>query len=149
MSDFPKHWVEALFKRFSVMYGSKWTAMWADVPMADVLDAWQEDLNGVNAEQVKRALDYLKANNPFPPTLPEFLSVCRQFKALPQNVTYLPAPPSRMPPEVAEQLREFVAGKRKGDCRDWARKILASPKDYPWISRQFAEEALGVVGDAR
>jgi hypothetical protein len=117
MSDFPKHWTEALFKRFSVMYGSKWSAMWADVPMADVIDAWQEDLNGVNAEQVKRALDYLKANNPFPPTLPQFLSICRQFRVAPQNVAYLPAPVSRMPPEIRQQLREVLTKLRGGNAR--------------------------------
>ena len=117
MSDFPKHWVEALFKRFSVMYGSKWSAMWADVPMADVLDAWQEDLKGVQAEQVKRALEYLKANNPFPPTLPEFLGICRQFKALPQNVAYLPAPRSKMPPEIKKQLDECITHLRGENAR--------------------------------
>lgn len=145
MQDFPSAWVEALFKRFAVMYGSKWTAMWADVPMADVLDAWRHDLAGVSGDQVKRALEHCKSHCPFPPTLPEFVGFCRQFRVEPQNVPYLPAPVSKMPPEVAEQLRAFVAGKRKGDCRDWARKILANPKDYPWISKQFAEEALGIV----
>lgn len=145
MNDFPKVWIEALFKRFSVMYGSKWSAMWADVPMADVMDAWQEDLRGINGDQVKRALEHCKSHCPFPPTLPEFLSICRQFRVAPQNVPYLPAPVSRMPPEIAEQLQAFVAGKRQGDCRDWARKILANPSDYPWISKQFAEEALGMA----
>jgi hypothetical protein len=144
MSDFPKDWVEALFRRFAVMYGSKWTAMWADVPIADVMDAWREDLNGVTGEQVKRALEHCKSHCPFPPTLPEFLGVCRQFRVTGQSVPYLPAPVSRMPPHIAEQLKAFVEGKRSGDHRDWARKILANPKQYPWISKQFAEEALGV-----
>lgn len=109
MQDFPSAWVEALFKRFAVMYGSKWTAMWADVPMADVLDAWRHDLAGVSGEQVKRALEHLKGHNPFPPTLPEFVALCRQFRVPPNNVTYLTAPRTVMP----EHVRAALARMRK------------------------------------
>ena len=116
-SEWPKAWVEALFKRLSVMYGSRWAAMWDGVPMADVVDGWQTDLTGVTSDQVKRALEHLKANNPFPPTLPEFLGICRQFKALPQNVAYLPATRSKMPPEVRQQLHDVVAKLRGGNAK--------------------------------
>jgi hypothetical protein len=107
MSDFPKNWVELLFRRFSVMYGSKWTAMWADVPMADVLDAWQTDLDGVKPEQIKRALEHMKSHNPFPPTLPEFLGICRQFRPQPSNVRYLAAPKTEMPANVKALLAKL------------------------------------------
>jgi hypothetical protein len=44
-----------------------------------------------------------------------------------------------------EAFKKFVAPVPDSvDCREWARKILANPRNYPLISKQFAEEALGV-----
>jgi hypothetical protein len=98
-------WVRALFQRFSTMYGSKFTTMWADVPMEAVIATWREDLAGVTPEQVRKALDHLKANNPFPPTLPEFLGLCRQHRMKAANVVYLPPPRG----EIPEQFRAVIA----------------------------------------
>ena len=145
----PSEWIDRLFARFGAMYGAQWAEKWRGFDIDEVKATWAENLSGVSGDQLRRALDHAKSNCAFPPSLPEFLGICRQFRVAPQNVPYLAAPVSRMPPEVAAQLQEFVAGKKRGDCRDWARKILANPKNYPWISKQFAEEALGVVGDAR
>jgi hypothetical protein len=111
-NEWPKAWVEALFKRFSVMYGSRWAAMWDGVPMADVVDGWQTDMGGVTADQVKRALEHLKANNPFPPTLPEFLSICRQFRVKESNVHYLAAPRGVMPDHVRALVAKLRGGKQ-------------------------------------
>jgi hypothetical protein len=147
-SALPSPWIDRLFMRFSGMYGKHWADLWQGIPMEQIKAVWAEDLAGCSAEQIRHALDHCKTHLKFPPTCPEFVSLCREFRQKPQNVAYLPAPVSRMPPHVAEQLRAFVEGKRSGDCRDWARKILANPKQYPWISKQMAEEALGVVGDA-
>jgi hypothetical protein len=148
-SALPDAWIDRLFLRFSQMYGKLWLDMWEHIPMDGVKATWAEDLAGCSADQIRHALDHCKTHLKFPPTCPEFVALCREFREKPQNVAYLPAPVSRMPPHVAEQLRAFVEGKRQGDCRDWARKILANPKEYPWISKQMAEEALGVAGDAR
>jgi hypothetical protein len=109
VSEFPRVWVEALFKRFAVMYGSKWTAMWADVPMGDVLDGWQDDLRGINGDQIKRALEHCKSHCPFPPTLPEFVGICRQFRVQPQNVRYLPAPRGEIPEHVRATIAKLRA----------------------------------------
>lgn len=144
-SALPNNWIDRLFMRFSGMYGKHWADMWDGVPLEQVKAVWAEDLAGCTPEQIRHALDHCKTQLKFPPTCPEFVALCRQFRVEPQNVPYLPAPVSRMPPHIAEQLKAFVEGKRSGDCRDWARKILANPKAYPWISKQFAEEALGIV----
>jgi hypothetical protein len=109
VSEFPRVWVEALFKRFAVMYGSKWTAMWADVPMGDVLDGWQDDLRGINGDQIKRALEHCKSHCPFPPTLPEFVGICRQFRVQPQNVRYLPSPRGEIPEHVRATIAKLRA----------------------------------------
>jgi hypothetical protein len=141
----PSEWIDRLFARFGAMYGAQWAEKWRGFDIDEVKATWAEDLDGVTGEQLRKALEHVKGNCAFPPSLPEFVGVCRQFRVERQNVPYLPAPVSRMPPEIAEQLKAFVEGKRSGDHRDWARKILTNPKAYPWISKQFAEEALGIT----
>lgn len=144
-SALPEAWIDRLFLRFAQMYGKLWLDMWEGIPIDGVKSTWSADLAGFGAEQIKRALDHCKANNKFPPTCPEFVGLCRQFRGAPAHQLYLAAPVSRMPPEIAEQLRAFVGKVRSGgDCRKWARKIVAKPHNYPGLSRQYALEALGV-----
>jgi hypothetical protein len=143
-SALPDAWIDRLFVRFLNLYGRAWVDKWDGIPIDGVKQTWAEELAGCTGEQIRLALEHIGKHNKFPPSCPEFAALCRDFRPSAQNVPYLPAPVSRMPPNIAEQLQAFVAGKRSGDCRDWARKILANPKRYPWISKQFAEEALGV-----
>jgi hypothetical protein len=44
--------------------------------------------------------------------------------------------------ELKDGIEKMVQPKR--DMKDWARKILANPGNYPDISIRFAKEALGV-----
>ena len=144
-SALPDAWIDRLFLRFAQMYGKLWIDMWEGIPIDGVKATWAADLAGYGAEQIKRALDHCKANNKFPPTCPEFVGLCRQFRGAPSHQLYLAAPVSRMPPEIAEQLKAFVSKVRGGDdCRKWARKIVAKPHNYPGLSRQYALEALGM-----
>ena len=146
----PSEWIDRLFARFGAMYGAQWAEKWRGFDIAEVKATWAEDLDGCTGNQLRMALDHVKANCAFPPSLPEFLGYCRQFREKPQNVPYLPAPRSEeVAPQVLNEMRGMVSHLRGEQApskyRDWARKILANPGDYPWISRQFAEEALGIV----
>jgi hypothetical protein len=104
----PSAWVDRLFDRFAAMYGKHWFDLWADVPMADVKDAWQTDLAGFSGEQIRKALDHCKTNNTFPPTCPEFAGMCRQFREAPATVLQLTGPRTEMPAHVRKQLDEFM-----------------------------------------
>lgn len=73
--------VDRLFQRLHAMYGAKWLDLWASCPMDAVKAEWARALTGHNVEAVRLALDHLvTAGSPFPPTMPEFVSLVQQFK---------------------------------------------------------------------
>jgi hypothetical protein len=90
-SVLPEAWVERLFQKFEDFYGAKWAAQYGDFPRARVKRTWAEELGGFAGpgEVIARALDAQKAS-PFPPTLPEFLTLCREAaKRVGNNVPQL------------------------------------------------------------
>lgn len=133
-----------MFARMHAMYGKHWLDLWESAPMADVKAAWASDLAGFKAGQIKAALDHCRANCKFPPTLPEFVGYCRQFRQEPANAIYLPAPRGELPANVAAVLQAFKPTPGK-DFRKWARDILEKHANgivFPAISLEFAKEAL-------
>jgi len=101
--------VDRLFQRFAAMYGSIWLDRWADVPMDYVKETWCADLRGMTSEQFRLALDHVKLHCSLPPTLPEFVRLCRQFapaKTAPQLVPQSRGP---IPPHVKTVLDAFIA----------------------------------------
>ena len=73
--------VDRLFQRLHAMYGAKWLDLWAGCPMDAVKAEWARSLTGHDVEAVRLALEHLiTAGNPFPPTMPEFVSLVQQFK---------------------------------------------------------------------
>jgi hypothetical protein len=144
----PTPWIDRLFARFSVLYGKHWADMWSDVPLADVKDAWQTELGGCTGDQIREAL---KNVGKFPPTLPEFLALCKPPVKTPAHQAYLPAPRTKfddIDPKVRVAISEFKTLGRKRDPKDWARRIL-SEADAGTYRLQYgidcAKEALGIV----
>lgn len=73
--------INGLFLRLHTMYGRAWLDMWADAPVALVKAQWEESLERFGPASVQKALAELeKAGKPFPPTLPEMVSLCSQFR---------------------------------------------------------------------
>lgn len=112
----PSAWVDRLFQRFSVMYGKHWADQWEGVPMADVKDAWRTELGGIRGEQLGKAL---QSCGKFPPTLPEFVALCRQAVTPPAQRLFLPSPQTDatrdakvIPPEVKAELERLLAKMR-------------------------------------
>jgi hypothetical protein len=141
-------WIDALFVRFQLMYGNAWADKWAGLAIGQVKTTWADDLSGCTGEQIRRALEHVKANNPFPPSCPEFLALCRQFRAPPSVAGYLKPPaaggiPVDIQAEVSRLFKRTDGEKR--DPKDWARRILANPERYPSISLEFASEAIGLI----
>jgi hypothetical protein len=63
--------VDRLFQKFAVMYGKHWLDLWAGIPM---------QLERMPMRAIQLAVQHIEVNNKFPPTLPEFRSLCEQFK---------------------------------------------------------------------
>ena len=141
----PDAWVKSLLDRMAAMYGEKFVRQWEKTDPDAMRDMWAESLGRFDGDQIKWALQHLVGNNPFPPTLPEFVILCKQAPRA--EVPALPAPivplsiRQQRAAELAKQA-EKVASKRP-DGRRWAREILASPRQYPSIAVKFARMALG------
>lgn len=121
----PERWIEGLFDRMAAMYGSKFADLWRGTEPAKVRAMWAEKLAGFadQPKAIKAALDALD-ERPFPPTLPEFLQLCRE--AAKRFGTSQPALPFKADPEKAKaaagRLMQHLKGKTEDyDPLTWAR----------------------------
>lgn len=117
----PSNVIDKLFLRLESAYGSRWMNMWGNASLADVKSLWAEKLGGFhdNLSAIGYALDALD-EHPFPPTLPEFLALCRKAPR-PERVA-LPAPAPNL-----EKVAEFAgnakaATQSKTDPHSWAKR---------------------------
>jgi hypothetical protein len=107
----PDAWVVRLFERMSAMYGSKFSDLWAGVDPANMRAVWADKLGGFaqRPEIIKAALDACD-DRPWPPTLPEFMGICREAaKRSPVQLPALPAPdiPADVIAARLEVIRKF------------------------------------------
>lgn len=72
----PNAWIERLFERLAGMYGSKFADMWGDQSADTVKRVWSETLSGMSGEELASGLRAC-TTKPWPPTLPEFVLLCR------------------------------------------------------------------------
>ena len=114
------------------MYGSKFLDMWRDMDIADVKRGWSDELRIFSIEQVGMAVNRLKLNN-FPPTLPEFLSLCdaaRKEKPRREAYTALPnrTTESHQSDEWKDAKARFMATCKAAQphkpSNEWANQIL-------------------------
>jgi hypothetical protein len=143
----PEVWIDLLFKRFSTMYGSEWSAKWAGIPLEDVKATWAQDLARFDAPTIRRALDHCKANCKFPPSCPEFVGFCKAWRAT-GDCLQLPAPRGGpIDSRVLAEINRFAAS-RKFEPRNWAREILAAEADGSYrhvYGIRCAKVALGII----
>lgn len=143
----PDAWVKSLLDRMAAMYGEKFVRQWEKTDPDAMRDMWAASLGCYDGEQIKWALLHLVSNNPFPPTLPEFVLLCKQAPR--PEAPALPAPV--VPPEVAkERASELERAARKiaekgSDPLRWA-KIPPPLIRGPWES---AIIELAEAGDPR
>ncbi|MCL4822584.1 MAG: hypothetical protein KJZ57_00070 [Anaerolineales bacterium] len=113
----PSAWVDRLFSRLAAFYGSqKLATMWVDADMAEVKAVWAEQLGRFEPASISAALQRLiDSGNQWPPTLPEFIELCRQAavgRQQAQRYDALPAPGNaRTDAETAKRkVTELLAG---------------------------------------
>jgi hypothetical protein len=138
---------DKLFERFAAMYGKAWFDCWADVPMADVKDAWTHGLEHFSEERLGLALTACLTQCRFPPSLPEFAILCDQARVAPrpidrQRFTELPAPKAWIDPLPDHE--------KKQDGKDWARRLIyrkARGESHVPYAEQSAREILLQIHD--
>lgn len=69
-------WIDRLWERLVSRYGSRFTDMWRGIDPDKLKQAWSEEMAGYTADELRRGLEACKAKD-WPPTLPEFLKLCR------------------------------------------------------------------------
>jgi hypothetical protein len=75
-ASLPEHIVARLFARMLSLWGTRFTALWADSDEAEVKAVWAKALAYTKPEDFKRGLAAL-FHEPKPPDLPRFLELCR------------------------------------------------------------------------
>lgn len=111
-------WVERLFKRLSAMYGNRFADMWGSVDAGEMKSTWADALAGLTGVEIRAGLDACKTQK-WPPTLPEFLLLCRpQPSADPETAFYIAADQMVRrhagQPEQWPSPRHFWAAQRVG-----------------------------------
>ena len=133
----PPAWVERIFKRFAGMYGAqKFGAMWVGTDMEDAKDLWAEQLGRFKPESIGAALQRLiDSGSEWPPTLPEFVELCRQCAVERANqYTALPAPRGQKPADFT--LPNLSADRPGVDYLRWLRVVgsLSVARALPGIA---------------
>lgn len=111
--------IEQLFVRMSSIYGHLWSSRFASAAMLEAAKAeWASALYGLHVDAVTRAINACAKRHKMPPTLPEFLALCK-----PEAAPYhKPAPKLLEAPRNPEIARAALA-----ECR----RILGVPSCVP------------------
>jgi hypothetical protein len=103
--------VSRLWLRMTEIYGHKWSSSYGETPS----ETWSRGISGMSFDELKRGLsECLNSGNAWPPSLPEFLAMCKPTKrenaAMYRNVPQLPAPVSDKATAAANlaKLRQMV-----------------------------------------
>ncbi|MCO8325933.1 hypothetical protein ABEG10_23290 [Burkholderia cenocepacia] len=129
----PQHWVEALFSKMAAFYGSRFASMWNGVNVSEVQRAWAIELGKLSRDQLKAGSDNLTAL-PKPPTLPEFVSLCRQARSeqaastTPRLADERPADRATVEANLGAIRRVQERVMRREPTAEWAFKLLMRGK---------------------
>ncbi len=99
--------IESLFSEFEALYGGRFADMWQGTDIAYVKSLWAKALSGLSMAEIREGLDQCRFK-PWPPSLPEFLGLCR------------PAPD----PEKAFVLAQDLVWRRQYGEDVWPDKAL-------------------------
>jgi hypothetical protein len=103
--------MDALFRKLGSYYGALWLDRLQGQDLDRVKSDWAEALADCTLVQVGRALDAMKGE--FPPTLPEFRELCRQFRVAQPSMRLVSDQRRGVAPETMRRIHEII-GKNGG-----------------------------------
>ena len=117
-------WIARIFERLGGLYGAKFTDMWKDTDPANVSRTWAERLAGFHdmPEAIKAALDGCD-DRPWPPTLPEFIQLCRDAAKRNREPDFNANPEVDWNMPMYKKAAEAVKKNDAYDYLAWARKL--------------------------
>jgi len=104
----PCGWAERIIERMQALYGTQFARQWESVEPKRLAEIWGEELAGFTGVEIAAGLTACKTR-PWPPTLPEFVTLCRPW----------------LDPEIA--FRQAVTGmteRRNGKPGTWPHPAL-------------------------
>lgn len=117
-------WVERIFTRMLVRYGTAWTRMWEGVEPEAVKADWSRELAQCPGHAIGYALEHLPPERP--PTVTQFRALCSQR---PDSAVKLLSAPRADPARVGEALRvmraNLTVATRTGGRLAWAEALKA------------------------
>lgn len=72
----PERWIESLFERMHLAYGTRFADQWRGTDPRALQRYWAEKLGTLTADELKAGVAKLDSLD-WPPTLPQFLKLCR------------------------------------------------------------------------
>ena len=98
-----------IWQRMTEVYGHRWMSAWGessnpDGSLTSAAVTWAQGLSRFTLDEIRQGFEKLVKNeNEWPPTLPEFMALCREKSAAPYHRMVGPALP---PPEVDSAMIE-------------------------------------------
>ena len=106
----PERGIDRLFAELHAMYGKHWLDLWDGSDMGAVKASWATALHGLDGECIRLAINSLRtAGKTFPPTQPEFVSLCRQFIRKAPHRLRLEPPRTPAPVDIFANLKRQLA----------------------------------------
>ncbi|HHT9843873.1 TPA: hypothetical protein ACT9I4_001990 [Legionella pneumophila] len=104
MAALPDKVVEALFIRFTTIYGHAWSSLHKEGDfIAKFKREWAEALSDFDTQIIKEALLYCRTHYRLPPNIPEFFECCKMFKARQR---------SKITPQIESTPRDLETGRK-------------------------------------
>jgi hypothetical protein len=137
---------ERLIDRFGLLWGkqkvlSNFGTTTEEIDQAKA--AWEAQLRSVPADTIRMVLDHLQRDPPdWPPSLAQWIQLCKQFRAAEHKVAALP-PPKQITPEGKAIIQDAVSQIRTPsfDFLHWAR--------FPKSAQAILEISRGARTDSR
>jgi len=103
--------IDNLFMKFAAFYGQQFLAKWQGIDIKMVKNEWEDALSVFHEKSILIALNNCRENNPYPPSLPEFIQLCKQFRFTEQKA--LPQKPPKFNPDNMTKIQEIKEMLRK------------------------------------
>jgi hypothetical protein len=142
-----------VFRKMALVYGSKFTALWADVDPEEAKAEWSKALHGVSREDLRRGIAALYHTR-YCPTLPEFLALCEPPNTMPlahqfrieETIDRTDSPTARLRlAEIAGKITRREPSPGKGI--EWAHRLVERSQWDEHVTTQqltFACEAIAL-----
>jgi hypothetical protein len=120
----PQRWVEALFSTMAGCYGARFADLWRGTKIEQVKRLWGIELSKLSSQQMKAGRENLMAL-PKPPTLPEFVALCKQARQEQASATA---------PQLTNEKRadQATVDENLGRIRQFGNRIMAKTPTAEW-----------------